>query len=444
MKDVVLIILLVAGLVLCDGACKPEETIESKKLVVHSVVAKSPAESAGIKEGDVFLEYNGIPVQTINEVNELKKKVESDSVDILVQRDGKKLTFKLPVGQMGVYLKELLPDIKYKKDAVVIEGIPKLDWSTGKSATFHAALEVIANHLGIGKDYIYLNGVSGSVFRLHFHKDWCPSSPDPTCGYNSGEEALKALGLEYHFKYVPIDDSAGQEVLRKEIMESIDRGMPVFATELIGVPEWGIITGYQDGGKELLCRTYFDRREGYDIADKFPWAVYFIDEKKEMPTDIDNYRRSFAIALENLTTPEYDKYASGLAGFDLWLKRLKTEDFAAMDSAKYMTASHTNAWIYDRLIDDREDANVYLERVEKKFPELSERLQALTKLYREESELLKPSKDVIMYEFNMKSRDDWSPEMRKEVAARLLKAKEKEEAALKIWKQVAELTPEPK
>jgi len=437
-KDLVLLVLLVAGLALCDGACKPEETIEFTKLVVYSVVAKSPAESAGIKEGDVFLKYNDIAVKTLKEVNELKNKVESDSVNILVQRDGKELTFKLPVRQMGVYLKELLPEIKYKKDAVVIEGIPKLDWSTGKSATFHAALEVIANHLGIDKDYVYLNGVSGSAFRLHFHKDWCPSSPDPTCGYNSGEEALKSLGLECHFKFVPKEDSAGQKELRKEIMESIDRGMPVFATELIGAPEWGIITGYQDGGKELLCRTYFDRRGGYDIADKFPWVVYFIDEKKEMPTDIDNYRRSFVIALENLTTPEYDKYASGLAGFALWLKRLKTEDFAAMDSAKYITASHTNAWIYDRLIDDREDATEYLEQITKSFPELSKKLKVLAKLYREESELLKPSKDIIVYEFNMKNRDDWSPEMRKEAVVRLSKAQAKEEAALKIWKQIAD------
>ncbi len=435
----ILVFLLAANLALWADASDLDKTTETTKLVVQGVVPKSPAEAAGLQQNDILIEYNGIPAHTVNEVNELKKKVKTDSVDVTVLRDGKKIIFKLPAGQMGVYLKELLPDLKYKKDAVVIDGIPKLDWSTGKSNSFLAAVEVIANHLGIDKDYVYIYGVSGAAFRLHFHKDWCPSSPDPTCGYNSGEQALKVLGLKYHFVHIPEDDTTGRQELRKNIMESIDKGMPVIAIDLINVPEWGIITGYQTGGEELICRTYFDRREGYDIADKFPWVVCFIDSKSEIPTDIDNYKKSFAIALENLTTPEYKAYGSGLAGFDKWLERLKTDDFAAMDSTEFVNASHSNAWIYDRLVEDRDFAVQYLERIASEFPELTEKLNTLAKLYREESELLKPSKDVIMYQFNMKSRDDWSPEMRKEAVLRLKKAKAKEEEALKIWKQIVAL-----
>jgi hypothetical protein len=107
-----------------------------------------------------------------------------------------------------------------------------------------------------------------------------------------------------------------------------------------------------------------------------------------------------------------------------------------MDSAGYTSASHANAWIYDRLADDRDLAVEYLERIAGEFPELTEKLKMLAELYREESELLKPTEDVVMYEFNMTGRDDWSEEMRAEAVARLQKAKAKEEAALEIWKQV--------
>lgn len=439
--------MLFAGIVFCFAGCGPKKSVKpdlnvQKKLVVQDIVEDSPAQEAGIKKGDVILKYDGKSVTTSAEVNDLKKKAKSDSVEILVGRNGEQLTVKLPVGTMGVYLIELLPDIERKDDAVVLDDIEKLEWSTGKTNSFLSAVEAVAQYLGIDRDYVYLNGVSGAAFRLHFHEDWCPSSPDPTCGYNSGEEALKAMGFEYSFEFIEKDDSIGQENIRKQIMESIDRGMPVIAIDLITIPEWGIITGYQSNGEELFCRTYYDKRAGYDIAKKFPWAVYFIEEKKETLDDIENYKRSFAIVLENLKTPVYDKYASGIAAFDMWLKRLKTDDFNAMEIGDFKNVSHANAWIYERLLCDREKAIVYLERISEKIPELTDKLQSLKKLYQEELGELKPSKDVVVFGVMLKSKDDWSPEMREEEIARLTKAREKEKEALEIWKQINELTSE--
>lgn len=411
---------------------------ETTKLVVHNLIPGSAAEAAGIRPGDIFLEYDGKPTHTLNDLFKLKSTVITESVNVVLLRGDKKITYRLPKGQMGVYLKELMPDIKYLKDAVVIEGIPKLDWSTGKYCSFHAALEIIANHLGIEKDYLYISGVSGTPFRLQFHKDWCPSSPDPGCGYNSDEQAFNALGINYHGQYVPQDDTAGQKELLEEIKASIDKGMVVMAADLIGVPEWGIITGYQNGGKELICRTYYDRRDGYDIADKFPWMVYFIDGKTKRPEDRDNFKRSFAIALENLTTENYDLYRSGIAAFDFWLKRLKTDNFEAMDSIHFTTACQANAWIYERLIEDRTLAVRYLERIADEFPKLAAKIKRLAKIYEKEVEILKPAQETVIYSFNLKSRADWSEKMRQEEIARLAKAKEEEEEALKIWKEIVE------
>ncbi|HEC77877.1 MAG TPA: hypothetical protein ENI34_01875 [candidate division WOR-3 bacterium] len=409
---------------------------EVPRLVVTGIIPGSAAQQAGIREGDIVLEYNGKPTHTPNQILTLEAVVEKESVDVVILRDNKNISYKLPKGQMGVYLKELLPDIKYKKDAVILRGIPKLDWSTGKYCSFHASLEIIAQHLGIEKDYLYISGVSGTVFRLQFHENWCPSSPDPGCGYRADEVAFDALGLKYHTKYVPKDDTAGQKAFLKEIMDSIDEGMPIMAVELIDVPEWGIITGYQSGGEELICRTYFDRRDGYDIADKFPWLVYFIDGKGDMPRDLENHMRSFAVAFENLTTESYGLYRSGIAAFDCWLNRLQTDDFETMDNDGFMTACQANAWIYERLIEDRTLAVEYLKKIKSTFPELSDKLNELAGIYQKEVEILKPAQEVVIYNFTLKDRGDWSDRMRREEVIRLTEAREQEIKALKIWRDI--------
>jgi hypothetical protein len=408
-------------------------------LRVQGVVPGTPAEAVGVQEGDIFETYSGVAVHSLGELNAQKElTAKDDSVEIAVIRGAEHLTFRIPAGQIGVYLKEVLPDLEYREDAVVIDGIERLGWDTGKPNSFIAAVEAVARHVGADVDYTELNGISGAAFRLHFHKQWCPSSPDPGCGYPARNHVLDAAGFEYEFRHADTGDTEAQEALRNEAVASIDRGMPVIAIDLIGVPEWGVITGYQDGGKELLCRTYFDRRSGYEIAQKFPWSICLLDvpesaQVRFQPED------GFGVVVENLTTEEYNRYKSGLAAFDYWIEQLQTADFDAMDETRYRDeVSHSHAWIYDRLVSDRENGCEYLKRLAEKMPNKAGKLESLARLYREEAELLKPTEDVIVYAFNMKDRSDWSSEKRAEAVKRLGAAKVKEEAALALWRELAE------
>jgi len=416
-------------------AKEAEKQTEQTMLIVQNFVPDSPADKSGILVKDIFLKYDGKPVNTLTELNEMKAELKSESVEITVLREGKELMIKLPKGQMGVYLKELLPDVKYKADAVVIESIPKLSWGTGKINSFLACVELAANYLGIKKDYVEINGVSGAAFRLHFCKDWCPSSPDPTCGYNNGEDALKALGLEYK-SYSLSSDGKNKPEIKKAIMQSIDKKMPVIAIDLIDALEWGLIAGYQNNGEEFLCRTYFDKRNSYEIAQKFPWALYVITGKKDIAKDAELYRQSFKTILANLTTENYGQYYSGINAFDKWIEHLEKSDFAKMDSQKFNNAVLANGWIFDRLAVDRNDAAPYLETVAVKIPELSKKLTELANIYKEESKLLQETKINIPNSNIIKSSNEWTAEMRQEEIALLQKAKVKEEAALKIWQEI--------
>ncbi len=442
MKNYTVLSLLLILIVLVSIGLTQEKK-EEPKLIVQSLVPDSPAAKAGIMEKDIFIKYDGKPVNTVMKLNEYKAQVKGDSVVIVVMRDKKEIKFKLPTGQMGVFLKELLPDIKYKEDAMVIQGIPKLGWETGKMATFFAALEAVANYLGVPKDYMELNGISGSAFRFHFHKDWCPSSPDPTCGYNAGEDAMRALGFEFTCMMLE-KDGKNKEEIKNAIMQSIAKKMPVIAIDLIQTPEWGVITGYQKNGEEMLCRTYFDKRDGYEIAQKFPFAIYLITEKKEPWDEMTSYKKSFDIAYKNLKTEMYMEYYSGIAAFNKWIERLEKDDFAAKDSTTYYDCALTNAWLYDRLAEDRTNAAEYLERTQEFFPELMEKVQMLKELYQDEAEILKQPKGIVIYSYNMKRREDWSSKMRKQQIELLRQVKAKEEAALKAWEEIAKLTAEKK
>lgn len=418
------------------GTTMAEVPTEELRLVIKSTAPESPAQRSGMMPNDILIKYNGTPVNTLKALNDLKLQAEGDSVEIVVLRNQNELTLKLPAGSMGVYLTELLPDIKYKDDTVVIVGIPKLGWETGKINSFLGCVELVANHLGIKKDYVEINGISGTAFRLHFCKDWCPSSPDPTCGYNNGEEALKALGLEYK-SYSLSSDGKNKPKIKKAIMESIDNKIPVIAIDLIDSPEWGLITGYQDNGEELLCRTYFDRRNSYEIAQKFPWALYIITGKKETGKDIDLYQQSFKTIYANLTTESYGQYFSGLNAFDKWIEHLEQSDFAKMDSQKLNNAVMANGWIFDRLAVDRSDAVPYLVSVAVKIPKLSEKLTELANIYKDEAKILQETKINIPNSNIIKSSIEWTPEMRQDEIALLQQAKAKEEAALNIWKEIA-------
>jgi hypothetical protein len=439
MKYQIITALIFAGLILFVSTGLTQEPTEQTRLVVKGLVPDSPAQKAGILPNDILLQYDGKPVQTVKELNDLKALVKTDSVEIVVKREEKELKFKIPAGSIGVFLNEWLPNLTYKADAVVIEGIPKLGWDTGKDNTFFGALEAVANFLGIKKDYIDINGMSGGAFRIQFCKDWCPSSPDPTCGYNVGEDGLRALGLEYQALHLSTDGK-NKPAMKQAIMESIAKKRPVIAIDLIQTAEWGIITGYQNNGEELLCRTYFDRREGYEIAQKFPFVIYIITGKKEAPKDIDNYQKSFEIALKNLKTERYENYYSGIAGFNQWIKELEKDNFQALDSQKYYNSALANAWIYDRLTSDRADAAEYLALINTQFPKASAKINELAQLYKGESEFLKQPKNIVIYSYAMKSREDWTPEMRTKEVDILRNVKAKEEAALKLWEEIAKLT----
>jgi len=234
-------------------------------LEVTGVVPDGPAAQAGIRIGDALVNYDGKPMGCRTELAAAQAAVQVDSVVATFRHGNKELSFVLPKGKLGIYFAEWQNDVPPDSDAKLIGGVPNLSWNEMNS--FMGALEAIGHKLGDHVDYAFLCGVSGAAFRTHFFDTWCPSSPDPSVGYDAGAVTLKARGLSATWLHVSSDGKNKPQILTA-IRKSIDAGMPVLAIDLVEMPEWGVIIGYQKNGEELLCRTYFDKHKFFEVAQK--------------------------------------------------------------------------------------------------------------------------------------------------------------------------------
>ena len=403
-------------------------------LEVTSLVPDGPAAKAGILPGDALASYDGKPMGCRAELTAAQAAVQVDSVVASFRRGSRLLNFVLPKGKLGIYFKEWMNDALPDSDAKLIAGVPNLSWNEMNS--FMGSLQAIGHKLGDHAGYAFLCGVSGAAFRTHFFDTWCPSSPDPTCGYDAGTAALKARGLSPTWLHVSSDGKNKPQILA-EIKKSIDAGMPVLAIDLIETPEWGIIIGYQKNGDELLCRTYFDKRKAFDVAQKFPFAVAVLRRAGKVPDAEASIKQGFGIVVENLTSPKYGEYFSGLAAFDKWMARLRDDDFTKLDSTKLSDVVQANYWTYQRLIADRKTGIEYLKAVAQRMPALEAKTAAAAALYEREVETLEPLLEQMPCPGSVVPGWQWEKADRDKEIAALVSARAIEEQALPIWKELA-------
>ncbi len=411
------------------------ETEPCHWLEVTGVVPDGPAAKAGIRVGDALVSYDGKPMGCRSELTTAQAAVQVDSLVASFRRGDKLLSFVLPRGKLGIYFAEWQNDLPLAPDAKLISGVPNLGWAQPNS--FMGVLEAVGHKLGDHAGYAFLCGVSGAAFRLHFFDTWCPSSVDATCGFDAGTEALSARGLEARWIEVSSDGKNKPQII-DSIKKSIDAGMPVLAIDLIEVPEWGVIMGYQKNGEELLCRTYFDKRKGFEVAQKFPFIVGILRQVGKPPDPDTRFQKSFGTVATNLTTEKYDQYYSGLAAFDKWVERLKTDDLSKLDTTKLANVVMANYTILSRLVADRKTGIEYLDIVAANAEKLEPKMADLTALYQQEIDLLGPLVEKVPCPGSVQKAADWPQELKDTEIAALGKARTLEAQALPIWQELAQ------
>uniref|UniRef100_A0A7C4CDC1 PDZ domain-containing protein n=1 Tax=candidate division WOR-3 bacterium TaxID=2052148 RepID=A0A7C4CDC1_UNCW3 len=425
----------------CPSVAKcPSVQVEEEHchwLEVTGLVPGGVAEKAGVKPGDVLYSYGGRTVGCMADLGRAKEAATAESVDVVFRRAGGGVRLRLArAQQLGVYLNEWQKDVVPDKDARIIRGVAELSWATGKENSFMAALEAVLRQQGVDVSYAMLCGASGAAFRLHFFDTWCPSSADPSCGFDATRPALAACGYSADALRIATDGKNRGQMLAR-VRKSIDAGVPVLAFGLNENPEWGVITGYQKQGEEMFVRTYFDTRKNYDLAQGLPRLVVIPRRTGRAPATVASMRRSFAIAAENLATEKYGEYYSGLAAFDRWQTRLLGDDFTGLDSAGFSNVVQANYWMFSRLVSDRRTGLEYLVRVKQQLPKHAGLIDQLVELYTAELELLAPFEDKLPRPGSATKPEDWSQAMRAEQAAILAQAQELELKVLPLWQELA-------
>ena len=331
----------------------------------------------------------------------------------------------------------------HRRDGEVwIDGIPKLDWSNPGSCTFIGSLLRVLNRIGEPITYADLMGLSGAAFRFCFaHPYWDFSSVDGMLSFDAGQIAMDALGYE-PLHMCASGSSAEKDELRAACMKSIDEGRPALGIDLVIAPEWGVITGYADEGKTLLCRTYFDDPgDDYSRTARIPWLNFIIGERKPAPTRHASLLASLRVAAtlaraDGFVSSGGCSYKQGIEGLETWIADLIDESrFDPKDADSFNRHASVNLFILNSLLDAREAAARYLSRTELLGSDLRSPILHLADIY---GQIVTVLHECMQYIPKDEGPDphDWTPEMRRAQADALLKVVELEREALRICEQI--------
>lgn len=153
---------------------------------------------------------------------------------------------------------------------------------------------------------------------------------DALVAYDYSTPLFKATG----FEQIWADRLSKEErtAERDRIVADINEGKPVIAINLRIAPEWGVITGYRDNGKILLCRTYFDgellKERGMDYleADFWPFLITHIGERKDKPSEYESLLSSLELLIKSFQAPVQNGYYQGQEAYERWIEGLLREE----------------------------------------------------------------------------------------------------------------------
>lgn len=219
----------------------------------------------------------------------------------------------------------------------------------------------------INCSYAFFLGVTGAAFFLSWKDGW---HPDNGAAFYLAEDAaameknaFRAIG--YHFDWImPSPDRDNQAVFLPPIVESLQRGLPVVSYGVMGPPEAGLITGYDEAGDVLLGWNFFQKLPEFTAGVTFEPAGYFrkrdwagdtaclliVGEKQSKPPLKETYRTALEFALQVVRTPMvrpgpheeqwYRHRHNGLAAYTAWAEHLLRDEAFPPDDEATLCAHH--------------------------------------------------------------------------------------------------------
>ncbi len=326
---------------------------------------------------------------------------------------------------------------------VYIEGARRIAWDTGEMCEFASAFVSALETLNEKIPYSFVMGVSGVAFRTTIAPgEWdfgnysiLSVAEDPN---EAVERAFRAAGYACKI-YGPGDREKNTAV----ITESIDRGVPVLAYNVVGPSNCVIITGYDEGGDVLLgWSTYQDIPDDHNIPhdttgyfrkpgwyDNIPGFIT-IGEKRDRPPLRETYLDSLKWAVHLLRTPYMGKKATGLEGLKVWAQEMTDDTQFPENDPDLVGWRYVSVAINMTMLRDHTQAVPYLQQMLEDVPEFNPEVSQALDCYREVS-LIRDEMDGIIgdgfSEAAMKAIHD--PEARRAYAEKIMLIREAEAEA---------------
>jgi hypothetical protein len=224
------------------------------------------------------------------------------------------------------------------RESCILPGIMKLNWEQNADCTWAGAIYAAFRYLGENITYEQIMGLSGACYRIAFTEIWDWSAVDALVSYDYSSLLFRALGYEQI--WVDRLEKSDRKSERKNIIADIEAGKPVIAINLRIAPEWGVITGFTEKGKILLCRTYFDapvfdqhkddkdflqETGGYLETDGWPYLIVHFGERFEKPSAYDSMIASLRALIDSFSAPVNRGYCQGEEAYKAWIDGLKDE-----------------------------------------------------------------------------------------------------------------------
>ena len=370
---------------------------------------------------------------------------------------------ELLTGVYGVGLltkKESRKDIMNKNiyrnnDSTILYGVPKAGWGEyGGLTPYPICLKAAAAYLGEDIDYSFIMASSGASFRFAWNSTaWDFSNVDIYHTFAESDEvyylAAEALGREFFF--LGRDKDTAKEEFIAFIKSHIDEGYPCIALGIIGPPEACLITGYRNNGEVLLGWNFFQADPEFGGHVKIDESGYFISDSWWENTDTQAVMCMGALkgepflpdtVIENgiraLSGRMDSGYYKGILAYDGWMRALSDEkNFAT--GGNYSVLFEKVLCQVDAmncLEDGRNSAAAYFRALSKSDADRSEKYRGIAEAFAKCGSRIGEMRYIYGYDMDENLKNLADPEMRKRTCELCEQAKQADEEALALMKEL--------
>jgi hypothetical protein len=325
------------------------------------------------------------------------------------------------------------------KNEAIIQNVPVVSWGqSAKDCTFAGCLEAALAVTDHPYKYAEIMGYSGMAFRTRWWRWEKKPSWDPSVavGEFPAEIAATSAATGWHLRIEKGPDKAPHmERFVPDIVKSINAGRPV-----LGYPPHlnvAVIVGYQDGGKTLLLRDYFEGQRLLQLpATKLGPQLIFLDKWTPPPTRREAVLAALRIAVANWKRErgpgDRGAYWYGATALKHWRDDLGNA--GKLTDAQRENLFFVDWWNYEAFANARDQAVKFLgEATDVLGGKSAEAVARAAGLYAEEARLQKTAfgnPPAFLGPWTGKSVKDWSEDTRTRERDILARAQHTEEQAI--------------